>query len=43
VEEFQQWERDSFITGKEITMRACGTEERRVANMARFGHIMGSE
>ena len=43
VEEYQQWERGTYILGKEITMRTCGTKERRAANMARFGYIMDSD
>ena len=43
VEEFQQWERDAYIQGKEITMRTCGTKERRAANMARFRYNMESD
>jgi hypothetical protein len=40
LEELAQWERNAYALGKEITLRTCGTEERRKANLARFGYIM---
>ena len=40
VESYKQWERDAYIRGKEVTMRTCGTQERRDANLARYGYSM---
>jgi hypothetical protein len=29
VESYKQWKRDAYIMGKGVTMRTCGTKERR--------------
>ena len=38
IEAYQEWEREGYRRGKEITMRTCGTKERQDANLARFGY-----
>jgi hypothetical protein len=43
VEFYKQWERDAYIRGKEVTMRTCGTHERRDANLARYGYSMETD
>ena len=40
LEELAQWERNAYALGKEITLKTCGTEERRNANLSRFGYNM---
>ena len=39
-EKLAHWERNAYALGKEITLRTCGAEERRKANMVSFGYNM---
>jgi hypothetical protein len=37
---YEAWERKGYKVGKEITMRTCETEERRIAIFRSFGYSM---
>ena len=41
--EYEAWERRGYKVEKEITIRTCGTEERRKANLARWGYSMDED
>ena len=37
---YEAWERRGYMVRKEIAMRTCGPEERRIANFRSFGYSM---
>ena len=41
--EYEARERRGYKVEKEITMRTCGTEERRNANLASYGYSMDTD
>ncbi len=43
VESDKQRERDAYIRGNEVTMRTCGTKERKESNLARYEYGMEKE